>query len=282
MSQLIHFTKMHGLGNDYIYVNNSQYPIANPERAAIEWSRPHTGIGADGLVLIDQSLAADFRMRIFNADGSEAMMCGNASRCIGKFVYDNRLTDKTEISLETLSGIKNLSLETVDGVVKNVTVDMGTPLLQNKEQVNTADGMLHEQHFDINGVSAIGTFVCMGNPHLVLFVEDVETLPIEQIGKELERHPLFPQRINVEFAEIRSSDTIRMRVWERGSGITQACGTGACATAVAAILSEQTNRKVNICMDGGTLQIEWNATDSKVYMSGHAVKVFEGYIILNF
>ncbi|MGM9817839.1 MAG: diaminopimelate epimerase [Paludibacteraceae bacterium] len=282
MSQLIHFTKMHGLGNDYIYVNNSQYPIANPERAAIEWSRPHTGIGADGLVLIDKSLAADFRMRIFNADGSEAMMCGNASRCIGKFVYDNRLTDKTEISLETLSGIKNLSLETVDGVVKNVTVDMGTPLLQNKEQVNTADGMLHEQHFDINGASAIGTFVCMGNPHLVLFVEDVETLPIEQIGKELERHPLFPQRINVEFAEIRSSDTIRMRVWERGSGITQACGTGACATAVAAILSEQTNRKVNICMDGGTLQIEWNATDGKIYMSGPAVTVFEGDIILNF
>lgn len=282
MSQLIHFTKMHGLGNDYIYVNNSQYPIANPERAAIEWSRPHTGIGADGLVLIDKSLAADFRMRIFNADGSEAMMCGNASRCIGKFVYDNRLTDKTEISLETLSGIKNLSLETVDGVVKNVTVDMGTPLLQNKEQVNTADGMLHEQHFDINGTSAIGTFVCMGNPHLVLFVENVETLPIEQIGKELERHPLFPQRINVEFAEIRSSDTIRMRVWERGSGITQACGTGACATAVAAILSEQTNRKVNICMDGGTLQIEWNATDGKIYMSGPAVTVFEGDIILNF
>lgn len=282
MSQLIHFTKMHGLGNDYIYVNNSQYSIANPERAAIEWSRPHTGIGADGLVLIDESLTADFRMRIFNADGSEAMMCGNASRCIGKFVYDNRLTDKTEISLETLSGIKNLSLETVDGVVKNVTVDMGTPLLQNKEQVNTADGMLHEQHFDINGASAIGTFVCMGNPHLVLFVEDVETLPIEQIGKELERHPLFPQRINVEFAEIRSSDTIRMRVWERGSGITQACGTGACATAVAAILSEQTNRKVNICMDGGTLQIEWNATDGKIYMSGPAVTVFEGDIILNF
>lgn len=282
MSQLIHFTKMHGLGNDYIYVNNSQYPIANPEQAAIEWSRPHTGIGADGLVLIDESLAADFRMRIFNADGSEAMMCGNASRCIGKFVYDNRLTDKTEISLETLSGIKNLSLETVDGVVKNVIVDMGTPLLQNKEQVNTADGMLHEQHFDINRASAIGTFVCMGNPHLVLFVENVETLPIEQIGKELERHPLFPQRINVEFAEIRSSDTIRMRVWERGSGITQACGTGACATAVAAILSEQTNRKVNICMDGGTLQIEWNATDGKIYMSGPAVTVFEGDIILNF
>lgn len=282
MSKLIHFTKMHGLGNDYIYVNNSQYPIANPEQASIEWSRPHTGIGADGLVLIDKSDIADFRMRIFNADGSEAMMCGNASRCIGKFVYENRLTDKKEITLETLSGIKKLLLETTDGVVKNVTVDMGTPLLQNKEQVNTADGMLHEQFFDINGASTIGTFVCMGNPHLVLFVENVETLPIEQIGEKLEHHPLFPQRINVEFAEIRSSDTIRMRVWERGSGITQACGTGACATAVAAILLKQTSRKVNICMDGGTLQIEWNATDGKVYMSGSAVKVFEGDIILNF
>lgn len=282
MSKLIHFTKMHGLGNDYIYVNNSQYPIANPEQASIEWSRSHTGIGADGLVLIDKSDIADFRMRIFNADGSEAMMCGNASRCIGKFVYENRLTDKKEITLETLSGIKKLLLETTDGVVKNVTVDMGTPLLQNKEQVNTADGMLHEQFFDINGASTIGTFVCMGNPHLVLFVENVETLPIEQIGKKLEHHPLFPQRINVEFAEIRSSDTIRMRVWERGSGITQACGTGACATAVAAILLKQTSRKVNICMDGGTLQIEWNATDGKVYMSGSAVKVFEGDIILNF
>lgn len=282
MSKLIHFTKMHGLGNDYIYVNNSQYPIANPERASVEWSRSHTGIGADGLVLIDKSDIADFRMRIFNADGSEAMMCGNASRCIGKFVYENQLTDKKEITLETLSGIKKLLLETTDGVVKNVTVDMGTPLLQNKEQVNTADGMLHEQFFDINGASTIGTFVCMGNPHLVLFVENVETLPIEQIGEKLEHHPLFPQRINVEFAEIRSSDTIRMRVWERGSGITQACGTGACATAVAAILLKQTSRKVNICMDGGTLQIEWNATDGKVYMSGSAVKVFEGDIILNF
>lgn len=282
MSKLIHFTKMHGLGNDYIYVNNSQYPIANPERASVEWSRSHTGIGADGLVLIDKSDIADFRMRIFNADGSEAMMCGNASRCIGKFVYENRLTDKKEITLETLSGIKKLLLETTDGVVENVTVDMGTPLLQNKEQVNTADGMLHEQFFDINGASTIGTFVCMGNPHLVLFVENVETLPIEQIGEKLEHHPLFPQRINVEFAEIRSSDTIRMRVWERGSGITQACGTGACATAVAAILLKQTSRKVNICMDGGTLQIEWNATDGKVYMSGSAVKVFEGDIILNF
>lgn len=282
MSKLIHFTKMHGLGNDYIYVNNSQYPIANPEQASIEWSRPHTGIGADGLVLIDKSDIADFRMRIFNADGSEAMMCGNASRCIGKFVYENRLTDKKEITLETLSGIKKLLLETTDGVVENVTVDMGTPLLQNKEQVNTADGMLHEQFFDINGASTIGTFVCMGNPHLVLFVENVETLPIEQIGEKLEHHPLFPQRLNVEFAEIRSSDTIRMRVWERGSGITQACGTGACATAVAAILLKQTSRKVNICMDGGTLQIEWNATDGKVYMSGSAVKVFEGDIILNF
>ena len=280
MSTTIPFTKMHGLGNDYIYIDSRMYPITNPSRCAIDWSQKHIGIGSDGLVLIGKSEIADFSMRIFNADGSEAMMCGNASRCIGKYVYENGLISQTEITLETLSGIKKLSLSVQGDKVDKITVDMGEPLLKNKEQVATLDGALHGQLFDVCGTLVKGVFVCMGNPHLVLFVSNVEHLPIKQIGQRLERHPLFPQKVNIEFAEIKNTDTIRMRVWERGSGITQACGTGACATVVAAILAQRTGRKVKVCMDGGDLDIRWDKINNHIYMQCPAVKVFDGTIEL--
>ncbi len=280
MTSKIKFTKMHGAGNDYIYVNTMRYPIEKPEELAIKWSAPHTGIGSDGLVLIGESKVADFSMRIFNADGSEAMMCGNASRCIGKYLYENGLTDKREITLETLSGIKILKLHIEQGIVAAVTVDMGEPRLENKAQLATpTGGMLAEEIATAVGTFK-GTFVCMGNPHCVIFTEDVAALAIDKIGPVLERHPLFPERANIEFAQRLADGVIRMRVWERGSGITQACGTGACATAVAAVLNGVCGRKSEIRMDGGSLSIEWSEADNHVYMTGPATKVFEGEIDL--
>lgn len=260
----IKFTKMHGAGNDYIYVNTMQYPISNPEECAVEWSRPHTGIGSDGLVLIEASDIADFKMRIFNADGSEAKMCGNASRCIGKYLYEYGLTDKTVVSLETLSGIKVLQLQVEKGTVESVTVDMGLPsAIQEIE--------LGEQYPYKKGIA-----VNVGNPHLVIFVDDITGVDLPQIGSRLEHHPLFPDRVNVEFAQIRQDGSIRMRVWERGSGITQACGTGACATATAAAFCGLASRKSAVEMDGGTLFIEWKESDSHLSMNGPATIVFNG------
>ena len=271
---------MHGAGNDYIYVNTLQYPISEPQKVSVQWSAPHTGIGSDGLVLIGSSEKADFSMRIFNADGSEAMMCGNASRCIGKYVYENKLTDKTEITLETLSGIKILKLQIEENKVTAVTVDMGIPSLQNKQQLNTPTGEMIAGNIEVEGVSYIGTFVCMGNPHFVIFVEDIKEIELPKIGPLLEHHPLFPERTNIEFAQILPDGNIRMRVWERGSGITQACGTGACATAVAGFLNKKAGRTSQIRMDGGSLIIEWSEKDNHVYMTGPATKVFEGEIDL--
>ena len=259
---MIHFTKMHGLGNDYIYVNTDQYPIEDPEAFSIQWSRPHTGIGSDGLVMISRSEVADFRMRIFNADGSEAMMCGNASRCIGKYVYEKGLTQKTEITLETLSGIKRLSLTVQEGKVSSVTVDMGEPQLMDTVQVA--------------GYEAV--CVSMGNPHAVIFVDDVEAVPLSEVGPVIEHDSLFPNRTNVEFVQIMPDGSLRMRVWERGSGITQACGTGACATAVAAYSTGRATCSTRVVMDGGTLQITCNPTDNHVYMTGGATLAFEGTI----
>lgn len=267
MTNPIRFTKMQGAGNDYIYINTMNYPVADPSRLSIEWSKPHTGIGSDGLVLIGSSDKADFSMHIYNADGSEAMMCGNASRCIGKYVYEEGLTRKENISIETLSGIKRLRLRVTDGQVTEVTVDMGKPIVG-------ATGIAVEA----GGKEYRGTIVSMGNPHFVIFVEKVEEVDLSTVGPLLEWHPLFPDRTNVEFAEIRGRDEIRMRVWERGSGITQACGTGACATAVAAIMNGKTNRAPQVIMDGGSLRISWPDEDSPVYMTGGAAKVFEGYI----
>lgn len=268
MTSKIKFTKMHGAGNDYIYVDTTKYPIADPEKKAVEWSRFHTGIGSDGLILIGTSDKADFSMRIFNADGSEAMMCGNGSRCVGKYVYEYGLTDKTKITLDTLSGIKILKLHIEGEEVTAVTVDMGSPL--EIEQVNWGNEFPFQS-----------TQVSMGNPHLVTFVDDIAQINLTEIGPKLEHHPLFPDRTNVEFAQVVGKDIIRMRVWERGSGITQACGTGACATAVAAFINGLAGRKSNIIMDGGTVTIEWEETSGHVLMTGTATKVFDGEIELN-
>jgi len=273
------FTKMHGCGNDYIYVDVSQHPIDDPVQAAIQWSDRHKGIGSDGLVLIDKSPIpeADFSMRIFNADGSEAMMCGNASRCIGKYLYERTHLwpfpvsegngyQETKIRLLTLSGIKVLNLHIFNGIVESVTVDMGEPILEDASQFIASRGL------------AQGTFVSMGNPHYVIFTENVDQ--VGETGRALEHHPAFPQRCNIEFARIEADGNIRTRVWERGSGITQACGTGACATAVAAFLTGRAGRKSDIVMDGGTLTIEWRESDNHVYKTGPAEFIFDGEVEL--
>ncbi len=276
---VVRFTKMHGAGNDYIYVDTQQYDIPDPEKAAIVWSAYHTGIGSDGLVLIGKphdGRRADYSMRIFNADGSEAMMCGNASRCIGKYLYEKGLTQKEEIRLETLSGIKILRLHVQDGKVESVTVDMLQPRTENKEQFVLSSPATLEA----DGRKFEGTYVCMGNPHFVTFVEDIATIDIAHYGKILERDEAFPQRCNIEFAQVTDADIIRTRVWERGSGITMACGTGACATAVAAVLTKRASCKSSIVMDGGTLHIEWREDNNHVYMTGPAAFSFEGEVKL--
>ncbi|WP_288576431.1 diaminopimelate epimerase [uncultured Prevotella sp.] len=274
----IHFTKMHGAGNDYIYVNTLLYDVNDPNSASIRWSDRHKGIGGDGLVLICRPTtdAADYRMRIFNADGSEAMMCGNASRCIGKYLYERGLTDKTEIKLETLSGIKTLMLhlDSEGKTVESVTVDMLEPLTENHRQYADLSGGI----LTAEGRRFEGTFVCMGNPHFVTFLNDIDTIDIARYGAVMERDGNFPERCNIEFAQILSDGAIRTRVWERGSGITMACGTGACATAVAAALTGRASRRSEIRMDGGTLQIEWRSADNHVYMTGPAEIVFDGEI----
>ncbi len=278
MTRVVRFTKMHGAGNDYIYVDTQRYPIEHPETLAIKWSVPHTGIGSDGLVLIGSSEKGDFSMRIFNADGSEAKMCGNASRCIGKYLYEHGLTHKQEIRLETLSGIKILQLHVKDGSVNSVTVDMGIPADEPVDYDGQGAKPMKERPIVAGGKQWIGTTISMGNPHLVIFVEDLNEIDIEDAGPKLENHPLFPGRINVEFAQILEDGKIRMRVWERGSGITQACGTGACATAVAACITGRCGTKSDIIMDGGTLTIEWNQETRHVLMTGEATQVFEGEI----
>ena len=278
MKRKIHFTKMHGCGNDYIYIDTLLYNIEDPSEMARLWSDRHKGIGSDGLVLIGRSPIpeADFSMRIFNADGSEAKMCGNASRCIGKYLYERTHPwslpcmegngyQETVIRLLTLSGIKLLFLHIVNGIVESVTVDMGKPVFDNEEQFLPLKG--------VGGSEGNSLFVSMGNPHYVIFTDDVDAVEVQ--GRELEHHPAFPERANIEFAEMRP-DGIRVRVWERGSGITQACGTGACATAVAACRTGRTGRQSRIVMDGGELEIEWREADNHVYMTGPAAFVFEG------
>lgn len=273
---------MHGAGNDYIYVDAQKYDVPDPSAAAIAWSNRHTGIGSDGLVLIGKpygGVDADFSMRIFNADGSEAKMCGNASRCIGKYLYERRLTDKTTIRLQTLSGVKLLKLhlvgnETSETKVESVTVDMLAPSFRVPEQYDeTVGGVL-----TVGSRTFHGTFVSMGNPHFVCFVDDIDTLDVARYGSAMEYATAFPERCNIEFAELKSDGNIRTRVWERGSGITMACGTGACATAVAAAVTGRALRRSIIAMDGGTLHIEWNEADGHVYMTGPAAFVFDGEI----
>ena len=289
MARSVKFTKMHGAGNDYIYVDTTKYDIPNPEEAAIAWSKYHTGIGSDGLVLIGRpwdGADADFSMRIFNADGSEAMMCGNASRCIGKYLYEKQLTDKTTIRLQTLSGIKTLVLHIAQDdahtekhiyKVESVTVDMLAPTFHNPAQYDEKAGDTLTADFR----TFRGTFVSMGNPHFVCFVDDIDTLDIARYGREMEHDQAFPERCNIEFAQVMPDGTIRTRVWERGSGITMACGTGACATAVAAAITDRATRQSDIAMDGGTLHIEWSEQDGHVYMTGPAAFAFEGEIRMN-
>ena len=271
MSNKIHFLKMHGVGNDYIFVDVSEQELPHPEQMAVVWSRQHLGIGSDGLVLVDRSPVpeADFTMRIFNADGSEGLMCGNASRCIGKYVYERGLTHERRVRLLTASGIKLLELAVgPDDTVERVTVDMLAPVLADESQFLPVGDPLPD-----------GVFVSMGNPHYVIFVDDVDAVDVAARGAELERHGRFPARCNIEFAQVRA-DGLRTRVWERGSGITMACGTGACATAVAAAVTGRCGRESQVVMDGGTLHIEWRQVDGHVYLSGPAAFVYEGDVEL--
>ncbi|MDP4094472.1 MAG: diaminopimelate epimerase [Bacillota bacterium] len=273
------FTKMQGAGNDYIYVNCMEQTIDNiPEKARFVSDR-HFGIGSDGLVLILPSEVADFRMRMFNSDGSESEMCGNATRCIGKYAYDNGLTQKTTVSLETLAGIKILELNVKDGKVETVRVNMGEPILKPSEiPVNSQKELFISEPVEANGTVYKVTCVSMGNPHAVIYMDDVDNLKIETIGPVIENHKLFPRRTNTEFVKVIDRSTLRMRVWERGAGETLACGTGACATLVATVLNGLCERKATLKLLGGDLIIEWNEKDNHVYMTGPAVTVFEGEI----
>ena len=275
MGRIVEFTKMHGAGNDYIYVDTDRFPIEYPERLAVKWSRFHTGIGSDGLILISRSEKADFRMRIFNADGSEAMMCGNGSRCVGKYVYDKGLTAKTKVTLETLSGIKTLNLHVENGKVNSVSVDMC------KSEILALGGdptPFVNRPINAGNITMNGTAVSMGNPHLVFFVDNADKFNVAAIGPLFEHHPWFENRTNVEFAQVLSPSKIRMRVWERGSGITMACGTGACATFAAAKECGLVDGKVSLVLDGGELQIENSPANGDVIMTGPAETVYEGQI----
>lgn len=278
MHNRIHFTKMDGAGNDYIYVDTTRYPISDPQTASVKWSNRHTGIGSDGLVLIGKPSilsGADFSMRIFNADGSEAKMCGNASRCIGKYLYERHLTDSSEIKLETLSGVKTLSLTLSPDrlTVTGVTVDMLHPAFHQASQ--------YDEQVGLDALREYGhpLFVSMGNPHCVIFVDDIAAIDVARVGAMGEHLPAFPERCNIEFAQLTGTDELRTRVWERGSGITMACGTGACATAVAAAHVGLTSRESDVVMDGGRLHVRW-AEDDHVMLSGPAEFVFDGEITL--
>lgn len=274
------FTKMHGIGNDYIYVNCFEEKVDEPEKVSVVLSDVRKGIGSDGLVLIMPSEKADFRMRIFNADGSEAMMCGNATRCIGKYVYDKGLTDHTEITLETNSGIKYLTLSTENGKVNTVTVDMGKAVLVPKDiPVNSGLDRFISQPLTVDGRKWDVTCVSMGNPHAVIFTDGIDSLELEKIGPLFENHELFPNRINTEFIEVLDAHTLNMRVWERGSGETHACGTGACASAVAAVLNGFCPRdeEILIHLRGGDLAITYKS-DETVIMRGPAEFICEGKV----
>ena len=271
------FTKMHGIGNDYLFVNCFEEVIENPERMAIVMSKPHFGAGADGLVLIEPSVAADFAMRIFNADGSEAEMCGNALRCIGKYVYERGMTDKTELTIETGGGVKQLWLTVENGKVARIKADMGTPELNPRLIPVDLPGELVLRHrLQILGQTWFITCVNMGNPHSVVFVRDPEVIDLPTIGPMIEHHPLFPRRTNVEFVRVIDRNILQMRVWERGAGETLACGTGACASLVAAVLGGLSNRTVQMKLSGGNLQLQWSADDNHVYQTGPAAFVYDG------
>jgi len=275
------FTKMQGLGNDYIYVDCTRETLENPSHIAKKVSDRHFGIGSDGLVLILPSQKADFRMRMFNSDGSESEMCGNAIRCVGKYVYDNGMTDKNIVNIETLAGIKVLTLTAENGKVGLVRVDMGEPILVPKDVPVASDReSFVSEPVTIDGQEFKVTAVSMGNPHAVSYIEDVENFPLAQIGPKMETNSLFPRKVNAEFVQVIDRKNLKMRVWERGAGETLACGTGACAVLVSSVLNDLSDRAATIKLLGGDLLIEWSEKDNHVYMTGPAVKVFEGEIII--
>lgn len=276
---MIKFTKMQGLGNDYVYIDAINQNIENMSSLAKFVSDRHFGIGSDGLILICKSDIADFKMRMFNSDGSEAEMCGNGIRCVGKFVYDKGLTDKKTLTIETLAGIKTLKLNTKEGKVETVKVDMGEPIL-DPEKIPVISDEKPVKNLLLKAEDKEFKFTCvsMGNPHAITEVEETEKFDVEKYGKVLEVNKAFPNKTNVELIKVLDKEHIKMRVWERGAGETLACGTGACATAVACYLNGKTNRKVEVELLGGKLYIEWNEKDNHIYMTGPAVTVFEGIL----
>lgn len=276
---MLKFTKMQGLGNDYVYMDAIHQKIGNASTLAKAVGNRHWGIGSDGLILIDKSDVADFKMRMFNPDGSESEMCGNGIRCVGKFVYDKELTNSTEITIETLAGIKKLKLKVQNGKVERITVDMGEPILE-PDKIPVLSDKMPVKNLKIEALDRefLVTCVSMGNPHAVILLEDVEKFDIEKYGKEIESNPNFPNKTNVEFVEVEDKKHIKMRVWERGTGETLACGTGACSSVVAGVLNGVIDRNSIVKLLGGNLQIEWKEDDNHVYMTGPAVTVFEGEI----
>lgn len=275
------FTKMHGAGNDYIYVNGFTEKIEGDlTKTIVELSNRNKGIGSDGLVFILPSDTCDFRMQMFNSDGSEAEMCGNASRCVGKYVYDNGLTTKKEITLETKAGVKYITLLEGDAKVRKIKVDMGEPILEpSLIPVSIAEEPVLNYPLVIDGKEWKISCVSMGNPHAVIFTTGIDKLDLPVLGPKFENNKIFPRKTNTEFIEVLDRNTLNMRVWERGAGETQACGTGACAAAVAAMLNKLCDRKVTIHLLGGDLEIEWDINNNHVYMTGEAVTVYEGTIL---
>ena len=280
---MLKFTKMHGCGNDYIYIDGARERIPAEQKPELvrRLSDRHFGIGGDGVIFINPSDQADFEMEMYNMDGTRAEMCGNGIRCVAKYVYDKGLTDQTQISVISAGRIKYLDLHVENGRVSTVKVNMGEPILKACEIPVLAEDEMGEviaEPIEIEGKAYRMTCVSMGNPHAVVFVEDVQDFPLEQVGPGLEKHPRFPKRVNAEFVKILDEETIEMRVWERGTGETLACGTGACAAAVACSLNGLTKDTVTVKLLGGTLQIQWDKAENRVYMTGPATTVFEGEI----
>lgn len=276
-AQIMKFTKMHGCGNDYIYVDCTRNKLANPAELAVRLSDRHFGVGSDGMICIEFSNTADFKMVMFNADGSQGEMCGNGIRCVGKYVYDYGLTKQTEITVETLAGIKALRLNVQNGAVSSVRVCMGQPHFTPAQiPVDLDCDRVLMEPIEIDGKFYEITCVSMGNPHAVIFVDDVDAIDLEKIGPKFENHPLFPERINTEFVQVMDEQRLKMRVWERGSGETLACGTGTCAALAAAVICGKAKPHATVLVRGGALDIEWNLAEDQIYMTGPAAVVFDG------
>ena len=272
------FTKMHGIGNDYVYVDCFEQQVADPARLAVAVSDRHFGIGGDGLILVCPSDQADVRMRMFNADGSEAQMCGNGIRCVAKYAYDHGRSRANPMRVQTAAGVKSLELTLDDkGKVRAATVDMGLPILEAERiPVNVPRGKPVDIGLRLSSRAFHMTCVSMGNPHAVIYTDDVAAVPLETLGPEIENHPLFPQRVNVHFVQVHSPQELTLRTWERGSGVTLACGTGASAVCVAGVLTGRSGRKITAHLPGGDLKLEWREQDGRVYMTGPATEVFTG------